>query len=156
LTFLRTLPFFLQKILSVITQPSYHILMSTLIVMTLFGIGFAMFATQNLNPVFVNLGGYSLAGVPLYLVVLGSMLAGILISAVISWTNSIGALMSIKGRDHKIKETEHEVEKLRERLKEMEIENARLQNKPLIENRDRPIIIDRKRDIISRLRQAFP
>lgn len=130
--------------------------MSTLIVMTLFGIVFGLFATQNINTVSVNLGSYSLIGIPLFLLVLGSMLVGILVSAIISWTNSLGALMSIKGRDHKIKETEHDLDRMKERLHQLEIENAKLRGKPEVEERDGTVVIERKRDVMSRIRQAFP
>lgn len=125
--------------------------------MTLFGIVFGLFATQNVNPVLINLGTYSLTDIPLYILVLGSMLVGILMSAVISGINSMSAFMSIKGRDNKIKATEHDLEKMTERLHVLEVENAKLKGKPVVESSDGTVVIEHpKPSIMSRIRQAFP
>src|SRR3989344_9568377 len=102
------------------------LVMLTLIFTILFGIGFAFFATQNINSTTISLGPYGFTNVPLYLVVLLSLFVGILLSAVISSLNSFASYLSLRGKDTKIHQTEKEVDHLKQNLKLLELENAKL------------------------------
>lgn len=101
--------------------------MSTLIVMVVSGIVFAYFATQNTGVVFINLLGttYSL---PIYVVVLGSLLLGLLISGFISVVESLSSMFEIHNRDVKIDQSEKTVEQLKHKISDMEETNDRLRN----------------------------
>jgi len=100
--------------------------MSVLMVAVIFGLGFAYLAVQNVGPVSIQLGNFLWAGVPLYAVVLGSFLIGLFVSWILSTVDWLSSAMRIQGKDHEIKETSREVEQLKDRLKIVEIENAKL------------------------------
>lgn len=103
--------------------------MLTLITLVLFGILAALFATQNTDTASVMFGTYALKGVPMYLVVLGSVLVGLVLSSLISFVNSIAASLTIHGKDVKIKETKSTVVDLTKRIHLLELENERLKAK---------------------------
>lgn len=114
--------------------------MSTLIVAVIAGLLFAFFATANTAGVTINIGNYLLNNVPLYLVALGSLLLGLLISWVISLVDSLSSGLSLRSKEQQIKQTEHRLEDLKSRVQELEIENARLKG----EHHDQIVIDDRE------------
>lgn len=100
--------------------------METLILLVLFGIIGAVFATQNNISVPISLLGYSIKQIPLYLVVLGSLLIGFLSSFMISVIDSILTSFKLHGKDVKIKETKKTVTDLSKRNHELELEIVKL------------------------------
>lgn len=86
------------------------------------------FAFQNSQNVTVQFLNYVLNDVPLYLVVILSILAGIILSFVISIPGSISATVSMFNKDRKIKSTEKTLEKVANKVKGLEIENTKLKN----------------------------
>lgn len=100
--------------------------MFTLIVVLIFGTGVAFFATQNAQQVSVTLANYQLTGVPMYVVVLVSLLLGISISWIISLVGSIFSTLAIHGKDTKIKESKKEIADLIKRIHQLELENEKL------------------------------
>ncbi len=103
--------------------------METLILLVIFGIFAAFFATQNTTNVSITLLGYSLREVPMYLIVLGSLLIGLLLSSVISVVNSISTSFRLHGKDVKIKQTKKTVTDLVKRNRELELEVANLKGR---------------------------
>ena len=103
--------------------------MLTLITLVLFGTLAAFFATQNTNPGSLMFGTYALKNIPMYLIVLGSVLFGLLLSSLISLVNSISSSLTIHGKDVKIKETKKTVTDLTKRIHQLELENERLKAK---------------------------
>ncbi|OGK57063.1 hypothetical protein A3J15_01965 [Candidatus Roizmanbacteria bacterium RIFCSPLOWO2_02_FULL_38_10] len=100
--------------------------METLLLLALFGIIAAIFATQNSINVSIMLFGYSIKAIPLYLIVSGSILIGLLLSFIISFVNSISTSFRLHGKDVKIKETKKTVIDLTKRNRELELEIAKL------------------------------
>ena len=78
--------------------------MATLIVSVLFGSVIAYFATQNTERLSLNFWNYSVPGIPIYIVVVGGLLAGLLLSWVISLVNSIITAFTIRGKESTIKD----------------------------------------------------
>ena len=78
--------------------------MLNLLIIVIFGIGFAYFATQNTGLVNIQLGSF-LWQLPLYLVALGSLLVGLFVSSILSALDSISTWSSIRGRENKIKQS---------------------------------------------------
>jgi cell division protein FtsB len=70
--------------------------------------------------------GYSFDNVPLYLVILGSLLVGFLVAGVISSINSMFSAFKIMGKDNAISSSHKEVESLKEKNHQLELEIARL------------------------------
>ncbi|HLL60703.1 MAG TPA: lipopolysaccharide assembly protein LapA domain-containing protein [Candidatus Nitrosocosmicus sp.] len=115
--------------------------MLTLIVTLIIGIAIAIFATQNTSGVTISLGGYILNQVPLYLIVTGSLLIGLLVSAIINSIQGIGSSLTIMGKDNKIKASSKTVNDLNNKIRQLELENAKLrgENEATITNPTRNI-----------------
>ncbi len=100
--------------------------MSTLILVTIFGLGFAFFATQNTGAVNISFGNSGLFSIPIYLVVLGSLLIGLVLSWVINTIDWIGSTWTIRDRESKIKDIAGNNLVLQKQIHDLELENARL------------------------------
>lgn len=100
--------------------------MLLLIIVFLFGAVLAFFATQNTAGVAINYLGYIWSDIPLYMVVIGSILVGLLLAGVITLINSFTNTFTLMGKDQKIKETSKVASDLKKRIDELEIENTRL------------------------------
>jgi hypothetical protein len=95
----------------------------------IFGLGVAYFATQNTGNVHILLGTYLISGIPLYILVIGSMLLGVFMSWLISMVNAFSVLFSIHKRDTALKHSEKEIKNLEEKNHELEMELARITGK---------------------------
>lgn len=100
--------------------------MGIFIAAVLLGIGFTLFSIQNSAGVTLNAGGYLFPGVPIFLVVLGSLLLGLLIAWFLSAIGWISNSLTMQQKNSKIKEATGTVRSLEARIKDLEIENARL------------------------------
>jgi len=103
--------------------------METLILVVLFGILAAIFATQNPIQVPITLLGYSIKEVPIYIIVSGSLLLGLLMSFLLSLITSISTSFRLHGKDVKIKESKRSVDDLMKKNREMELEIVRLKER---------------------------
>ncbi len=100
--------------------------MFALIVLVVFGIGVAFFATQNTQTVSVVVGNYSWTGIPLYLIVLGSMLLGFVVNWIINIVNGISSAIKVHGKESTIKDANKQIAELTKRVHQLELENERL------------------------------
>jgi uncharacterized integral membrane protein len=100
--------------------------MLVLLITVAFGIAIGYFATQNTDPITVRLAEYAFEEVPLYLVVMGTLLAGILIAWVLYFAKSVSASLTIYGKEKAVKKANHTVADLEQRVYELETEIARL------------------------------
>lgn len=114
----------------------YTVAMSLLIAAVLFGLGFAYLATQNTTGVTLQAGGYALIGIPLYLVVLGSLLVGLFMAFFMSSVGWISSAMTIRGKENRIRQTEGEADTLRQQIHKLELENSRLKGEHKIVERE--------------------
>jgi uncharacterized membrane protein (DUF106 family) len=96
--------------------------MLALFLFIVFGLGVAFFATQNTGTVHILMGNYLLSGIPMYVIVIASLLLGVLVSWIISAVNDLSAMFTIKGKTTEIKKANKTIEDLRE-------ENSILQEK---------------------------
>ncbi len=100
--------------------------MFTLIVLVVFGIGVAFFATQNTQTISIALANYSLTGIPLYLIVLGSLLLGFVVSWITNLIDVISSALKIHGKESTIKDANKQISELTKRVHQLELENERL------------------------------
>ncbi len=100
--------------------------MLTLIILLVFGSGMIYLAFQNTAHVTLTFLTYTFPNMPLYLVILGSMLVGVLLSYIMYLANSISTFFTIHGKDNKIKESEKDVTQLTKKTHELELENESL------------------------------
>lgn len=103
-------------------------MMAGLIVIVALGAVIAYFATQNTSPVSISIVGYLLT-VPLYSVVVGSLLVGFLVSWIFSLVDSLSSFLKIHGKESKIKKDQKEIEDLKKRIHDLELENENLKGK---------------------------
>src|SRR5579885_3498213 len=131
--------------------------MSVLITAVVFGLVFALFSTQNTVGVPVNVGSYSLFQVPLYLLVLGSLLVGLIISWIISLFDAFGSFMTVRSRDAKLHESDLKIRNLQRRISELQVENARLSRPSNVQVRhvDTSKPVYRRENVFARLRRQL-
>lgn len=102
--------------------------MLILVAVILYGVLFAIFSTQNTVPVQVKLGENMLSGVPLYMVVLGSLLMGTFLALVINLIESIPTTFALKSRENKIDQAAKRIDDQNIKIQELEMENAKLRD----------------------------
>ncbi len=103
--------------------------MVAVISVVIFGLIFAFFATLNTSPVTINLWYTTWTNVPLYIAVLASLAAGILLSAVFYLGKSIADYFKIGSTEHELKKTKQTITDLTKQVHELELENTRLKTK---------------------------
>lgn len=100
--------------------------MLSLLILIIFGLGMTFFATQNTGSVHILFGNYVLYGIPLYIVVIGSLLLGIFASWLISLVDAFSSTLTLHWKDSQIKNAYKTIETLRKEKHDLEIENSRL------------------------------
>lgn len=100
--------------------------MITLILLVLAAIAAAFFATQNTSVASLTFAGYHFRGVPMYLIVLVSILIGLLVSAIMNFVGSVTSSFEIYGKNTKIKEGKKTVAELTKQIHQLELENMEL------------------------------
>ncbi|MCL6096299.1 MAG: lipopolysaccharide assembly protein LapA domain-containing protein [Patescibacteria group bacterium] len=110
--------------------------MATLILIVLYGLFIAYFATQNTGPISLHFLNYTASGVPAYIAIVGALLVGLFLSWIISLANSISTGFTIRGKENKLKEAKKEAADLTKRLHELELENERLKAENHQSNKD--------------------
>lgn len=103
--------------------------MISLLILIVSGGIFAYFAAQNTQLVSVNLFRYTIPSIPLYVVVLGALLIGIIISMVMSFFGFISTTLKLFGKDNTIKQSSKEIDNLKKRIHDLELENENLKGK---------------------------
>jgi len=91
----------------------------------------------NFQPVTVNLGFYVFKGVPLFYVIMASLLVGLILSYLAYLINAISNSFVLRGKDGEIKKNKGEVLELTKRVHQLEIKNEKLGKDSGIEPGDR-------------------
>jgi cell division protein FtsB len=87
-------------------------------------------------PVSVNFGMYVLNDIPLFYVIVGSFIMGLVLSYLVYLINSISTSVTLWGKDKTIKKNKNEVLELTKRVHQLELENEKLKNGTPIGVRD--------------------
>lgn len=85
-------------------------------------------ARNNSMLVTLSLGNYVFPGLPLYYVIIGSLITGLGLAYLIYLVNSIFTGLTIHKKDNKIKQGKSEIVDLTKQIHQLEIENERLKN----------------------------
>ncbi len=112
--------------------------MLSLIVAILFGLSITFFAFQNSVGVPIVMGNFFLQNVPVYLVVIFSILVGILMAWFISALEGVSHLLQVRRKDSVINLDKKEITALQGRIHNLEVENARLKNT------SKDVVVDKK------------
>lgn len=102
--------------------------MPILILLLVVGAVMAYLSQNNLIPVTLHLGSTVITDIPLFYVIIGSLLTGLVLSYLIYLVNSIFTAFSMHGKDTKIKQGKSEIVDLTKRIHQLELENERLKS----------------------------
>jgi uncharacterized membrane protein len=89
-------------------------------------------AQNNLMVVPLHLGTYVFSDIPLFYIIIGSLLTGLGLAYLIYVVNSIFTAFTMHGKDNKIKQGKSDIVDLTKRIHQLELENERLKNNSTI------------------------
>ena len=107
--------------------------MITIILILIVGGVFVYLAQNNLVPVTLRVGATVITNVPLFYVIIGSLLTGLTVAYLIHLVNSIFVYFSMHGKDTKIKKGKNQIADLTKRIHQLELENERLKNESTVD-----------------------
>lgn len=111
--------------------------MLALILIVLVGLGIALFAQQNNGTVSLILGPYLVTAVPVYVMVLLSMLFGLFIAWIFSLMDFFSHSLLLRRKNTAIHSAEQHASELEREVVELREENARLRGEVQTEHVDR-------------------
>ncbi len=76
----------------------------------------------------LHFGPYIFSDIPLFYIIVGSLLIGLSLSYFTALVRSISTGFTIRGKDKKIKQTKNEIVDLTKRIHQLELENEKLKN----------------------------
>lgn len=77
-------------------------------------------------PVSVNFGIYAVSDIPLFYVIVGSFLFGLILSYLVYQVHGISRSFKMRGKNNQIKKNKNEVLELTKRVHQLELENEKL------------------------------
>lgn len=107
----------------------FYLVMILLILIVIFGLIFSYFATQNTEVVDIYFWKYHFQNIPLYMIILGSLGMGFLISAIAYIIRVLSSSMTISEKNDKLKDIQKELSEVTKRAHKLELENAKLKTK---------------------------
>ncbi len=110
--------------------------MLILILLLVVGSILVYISKYNFMPVTVNLGMYVISNIPLFYVIVGSLLIGLVLSYLAYLVHAISTSLTLRGKDSEIKKDKDEVLELTKRVHQLELENEKLKHTPDIEPED--------------------
>jgi lipopolysaccharide assembly protein A len=102
--------------------------MITLILVLLIGAVFVYLAQNNLVPVTLHIGATAITNIPLFYIIIGSLLTGLVFAYLIHLVNAVFVAFSMHRKDTKIKQGKNTIADLTKRIHQLELENERLKN----------------------------
>ena len=102
--------------------------MLTLILFLIIGSLLVYISKFNFAPVTVNLGMYVISDIPLFYVIVGSLVIGLILSYLVYLIRSITTSLTLRGKDKEIKKQTDDVLELTKRVHKLELENEKLQH----------------------------
>ena len=110
--------------------------MLILILLLIVGSVLVYISKFNFEPVSVNLGFYSFSNIPLFYVIVGSLVFGLVLSYLAYLMHAISTSFAFRGKNKEIKKNKDEVLELTKRVHQLELENEKLKHSPVIEPED--------------------
>jgi len=99
--------------------------MLILILLLILGAGMAYLSKFNDMLVSVSFGSYIISDIPLFYVIIGSLVTGLILSYLVYLVDTIFTSWTIRGKDKEIKKTKLEVLELTKRIHQLELENEK-------------------------------
>ena len=102
--------------------------MPILILLLVAGSVMVYLSQNNLLLVPLHLGPYLISDIPLFYIIIGSLLVGLGLAYLLYLVNSIFTAFSMRRKDKKIKQDKSEIVALTKQIHQLELENERLKN----------------------------
>lgn len=100
--------------------------MFTLIFAVVFGLALSFFALQNTNRVTITLANIPFSDVPLWVIIVVSVLTGLIFASYFNVINIVTSAFRLRTKDNAIKGADNEIRKLSDENKRLSEENERL------------------------------
>jgi len=100
--------------------------MLILILFLIIGSFLVYISKYNFAPVTLNLGMYVISDIPLFYVIIGSLLIGLVLSYLVHLVRAISNSFTLHGKNKEIKKDKDEILELTKRIHQLELENERL------------------------------
>jgi lipopolysaccharide assembly protein A len=110
----------------------YTKIMLILISLLIIGSIMVYLSQNNLVPVSLHLGTYIFSGIPLFYIIIGSLLTGLGISYLLSTIGTIISGFKMRNKDSTIKKSNNDIVNLTKRIHQLELENERLKNNSVV------------------------
>ena len=108
--------------------------MLSILLAVIFGLGVGYFATENTTPVALRFGDFVIENVPLYLVAVGSILAGLVIAWIFYLTRQVAGSMTMAGKARDTSTIERNMADLNYRVRELEAGYAKPRLEPRLDH----------------------
>ena len=102
--------------------------MINIILLLIASTGLTYISKYNLEIVNVNLGRYTISDIPLFYVIVGSVLAGLLLSYIMQIFTSIFTYFELRGKNREIITGKREILNLTKTVHQLEIKNEKLKH----------------------------
>lgn len=102
--------------------------MFTLILLLIAGGIMVYLAQDNFMLVPLHLGSYVLTDIPLFYIIIGSLVAGLTFAYFLYLVHAISVSLKLRKKNKTIKETKNEIVELTKQIHQLELENERLKN----------------------------
>lgn len=102
--------------------------MFTLILFLIAGGIMVYLAQDNLMLVPLHLGPYVFSEIPLFYIIIGSLVVGLTFAYMLYLVHAISVSLKLRKKNKTIKETKNEIVELTKRVHQLELENERLKN----------------------------
>ncbi|AKM83140.1 hypothetical protein A2422_03835 [Candidatus Woesebacteria bacterium RIFOXYC1_FULL_31_51] len=110
--------------------------MFTLILFLIVGSTLVYISKFNFMPVSVNLGMYVFKDIPLFYVIVSSLLIGLVLSYILYLVHVVSTSLKLRGKNKEIKKDKDEVLELTKRVHQLELENEKLKHSKSVEPED--------------------
>jgi uncharacterized integral membrane protein len=91
----------------------------------------------NFTPVTVNLGIHTFSNIPLFYVIVASVVFGLVLSYFVYLVRSISTSFTMRGKNKEIKKEKEEVLELTKNVHKLELENEKQKNDKNVEPQDK-------------------
>ena len=102
--------------------------MLNIIVFLIAGSALAYVSKYNLEQVSLNLGIYKIGSIPLFYVIVGSVLVGLILSYIMQLLSSLVTFFEIRGKSRQIKSDQAEILDLTKTVHQLELKNEKLKH----------------------------
>jgi uncharacterized integral membrane protein len=111
--------------------------MLVLILLLVIGSVLVYISKFNFTPVTVNLGLYTFSNIPLFYVIVASVVFGLVLSYFVYLVRSISTSFTMRGKNKEIKKEKEEVLELTKNVHQLELENEKQKNNKNTEPSDK-------------------